>query len=82
MVGRPLTDLEIADCFNAGLGRRHRTRLLGGAPEPLFEPARAGGDAVIHYTRDYATSALHELAHWCLAGRCSGRIRTCTTSRL
>lgn len=63
-----LTDRQIAGCFNRTLGRRHGVRLLGGAPEPLYLPA-AGGVATIRYTRDYAASALHELAHWSIAGR-------------
>ncbi|MGD8415415.1 MAG: elongation factor P hydroxylase [Pseudomonadales bacterium] len=68
----PLTDRQIAGCFNRGLGRRHRVRLLGGAEEPLYLP---GDDwATIRYTRDYAASALHELAHWCTAGAARRRL--------
>ena len=63
-----LTDVQIADCFNRGLGSRHGVRLIGGAAEPLYQPASAGEVAIIRYTRDYAASALHELAHWCIAG--------------
>jgi elongation factor P hydroxylase len=64
---RPLTDREIAGCFNRHLGRRHGVRLVGGAAEPLYLPGQEGW-SVIRYTRDYAASALHELAHWCIAG--------------
>lgn len=68
----PLTDRQIAGCFNRGLGRRHRVRLVGGAGEPLYLP---GDDwATIRYTRDYAASALHELAHWCTAGAARRRL--------
>jgi len=63
-----LDDRQIAGCFNAQQGRRYRVRLIGGASEPLYLPARSSGWATIRYTRDYARSALHELAHWCLAG--------------
>lgn len=66
MIG--LTDRQIAGCFNRGLGRQHAVRLIGGAAEPLYVPGEAGCPAVIRYTRDYAASALHELAHWCIAG--------------
>ncbi len=52
-----------ADCFY----QDYRTRLRGGAREPLYEPFPAG-DAVIHYREDFAASALHEVAHWCIAG--------------
>ncbi len=55
-----------ADCFYAD----YRTHLRGGASEPLYMPAqRRSGDAVIHYREDFAASALHEVAHWCIAGR-------------
>lgn len=64
---RPLTDREIAGCFNRSLGRRHGVRLVGGATEPLYVPDQDGW-SIIRYTRDYAASALHELAHWCIAG--------------
>jgi hypothetical protein len=48
--------------------------LLGGAAEPLYEPAQGEGPARLWFTQDYASSALHEAAHWCLAG---ARRRTC-----
>ena len=69
MQGPALSDVEIADCFNAGMGRRYQVHLVGGATEPLYEPASEAGPARIHYTLNYAASALHELAHWCIAGR-------------
>jgi len=54
--------------FNGLVGPRYRTVLLGGAAEPLYVPATKRRPAIIRYTRDYAQSALHELAHWCIAG--------------
>lgn len=62
-----ITDREIAGRFNAGPGRRARTLLVGGAPEPMYLPGCARRPALIRYTRNYAQSALHEIAHWCLA---------------
>ena len=44
------------------------TRIQGGAPEPYYESGSAG-TAVIYYREDFAASALHEIAHWCLAGK-------------
>lgn len=45
------------------------TRLRGGAAEPFYRPAGDGVDFhCIEFTRDYAASALHEVAHWCVAG--------------
>ncbi len=64
----PMRDDEIARRFNAAFSRSHGTVLIGGALEPRYLPARGHRPAVIRYTRDYAQSALHELAHWCLAG--------------
>lgn len=44
-------------------------QLRGGAAEPLYQPRREAAELdVIHYTRDYYASALHEVAHWCIAG--------------
>lgn len=52
-------------CFFA----RYQTLLVGGGSEPLYQPA----DATSRYHRiiyrdTYFASALHEIAHWCLAG--------------
>ncbi|UWN48392.1 Elongation factor P hydroxylase [Alcanivorax sp. ALC70] len=57
-------DLEtlFRDTFYA----RHHTVLEGGFAEPLYRP---GAPARIRYTHDYFRSALHEVAHWCVAGR-------------
>jgi len=59
---------EIARRFNGAVGHRYDTVLIGGAEEPLYKPAAPGRPAEIRYTRDYAQSALHEMAHWCIAG--------------
>lgn len=61
-------DLEriFRDCFF----EPHATLLEGGAPEPLYLPS-ADPDLRPHrilYREDYFASALHEVAHWCLAG--------------
>lgn len=60
-------DLErvFAGCF----ARSHRTRLLGGAEEPLYQPAADSGDwNLLYYRQDFFASALHEISHWCIAG--------------
>ncbi|MCC1497129.1 elongation factor P hydroxylase [Alcanivorax sp. 1008] len=65
---RTLTSVELeklfADCFLV----TENTRLVGQAEEPLYLPACDGLPAQIFYTRDYFRSALHEIAHWCVAG--------------
>ena len=70
MPGRSVaTDRSIAGLFNVRLGPKYATLLIGGAEEPLYLPAAPGRSrALLRYTRDYARSALHELAHWSLAG--------------
>ncbi|WP_444945342.1 elongation factor P hydroxylase [Microbulbifer sp. VTAC004] len=45
------------------------TRLCGGFPEPYYRPAAMNkGVHQVEFTLDYAASALHEVAHWCVAG--------------
>ena len=70
----------VVEIFNQLFAEALNTRLIGGAPEPIYIPAgysegRAshGGKEVCDYHRlyfreDYLSSALHESAHWCLAG--------------
>jgi len=54
-----------AECF----ARDFATRLVGGAEEPLYLPAEAEGELhSIYYREDFFASALHEVAHWCIAG--------------
>lgn len=43
--------------------------MVGGATEPLYLPARQGRLAELYYREDFAASALHEAAHWCIAGK-------------
>ena len=62
---------RIVRVFNACFGDAEglKTRLQGGAPEPFYRPA--GGQQsyhVVEFTFDYGASALHEAAHWCVAG--------------
>ncbi len=52
-----------ADCFEA----RHGVRLVARDDEPLYEPGGAAG-ARLGYLRNHPRSALHEAAHWCIAG--------------
>jgi len=39
---------------------------VGGGEEPVYLP---GTPAKIIFTHDYFSSALHEVAHWCIAGK-------------
>ncbi|MEP6391164.1 MAG: elongation factor P hydroxylase [Halioglobus sp.] len=55
-----------AQCFED----RWNTRLCGGASEPYYQPS-AGAQLPhqLFYREDFFASALHESAHWCIAGR-------------
>lgn len=59
---------SIQDAFHALFEKSYNVRLEGGFPEPVYIPATDTEPARIRFTRDYATSALHEIAHWCVAG--------------
>jgi len=54
-------------CFSGPEGLN--TRLCGGFSEPYYRPTGgAQSHHLIEFTRDYPASALHEVAHWCVAG--------------
>ncbi|MEH6593857.1 MAG: elongation factor P hydroxylase [Halioglobus sp.] len=56
--------------FNGCFGQSFNTRLVGGHDEPLYLPPGEGVScAQIQYRLDYFASALHEVAHWCIAGK-------------
>ncbi|MFK7896827.1 MAG: elongation factor P hydroxylase [Myxococcota bacterium] len=55
-----------AECF----AETYQTALVGGGAEPLYVPS-PDPDHKPHeiiYREDFFASALHEVAHWCLAG--------------
>ncbi|MEJ2415512.1 MAG: elongation factor P hydroxylase [Exilibacterium sp.] len=55
--------------FNRQFWLSHNTRLQKGGVEPVYLPADARVSCHrIIFTRDYFSSALHEIAHWCVAG--------------
>ena len=55
-----------AQCFED----RWNTRLHGGASEPYYQPASSAQlTHSLFYREDFFASALHEIAHWCIAGR-------------
>ena len=57
----------ICEIFNSGVGEKYGTVLYGGRDEPLFLP-RCDSPDEIYFRDDFASSALHEIAHWCIAG--------------
>ncbi|MEM6707711.1 MAG: elongation factor P hydroxylase [Pseudomonadota bacterium] len=63
-----LSCADIEACFARCFYRTHNVVLSGGFDEPYYQPARHGVPAELRYRSDYAASALHETAHWCIAG--------------
>lgn len=46
----------------------YNTELVSGGTEPLYTPANSTQCARIIFRADYIRSALHEIAHWVIAG--------------
>lgn len=60
---------DLITLFNTLFQPSENTILVGGSEEPLYLPADATHAAHrVIFTRDYFASALHEIAHWCIAG--------------
>lgn len=60
---------QLVSEFNSRAGSVYNTELVGGADEPLYLPAEGNkGRHRIYFRENFLSSALHELAHWCLAG--------------
>jgi elongation factor P hydroxylase len=56
--------------FNQCFEKTHRTRLVLGGDEPLYVPAKNEKSFhQIFFARGYFSSALHEIAHWLIAGK-------------
>lgn len=59
----------VSRVFNAFFEVQLQTRLVGGADEPFYRPA--DDESPYHrifFRADYVSSALHEIAHWLVAG--------------
>ena len=59
---------QVLDVFH-GTFAGGDVRVAGGFPEPFYLAPQGGAPAEIRFTRDYLNSSLHEIAHWCIAGR-------------
>jgi elongation factor P hydroxylase len=60
---------RVLGCFNQCFTKPFNTVLVGGADEPLYQPSTNGlAPHQIYFRSDYLASALHEAAHWCIAG--------------
>ena len=61
-----VTAKEVVATFNRLFQETEGTVLVGGASEPFYVP---GQPNQVLFRADYVRSALHEVAHWCVAGR-------------
>lgn len=60
----------VCEVFHSCFAAPYRTKLIGGAGEPLYQPAVNDGDwHVIYFREDFPSSALHEISHWSIAGK-------------
>ena len=62
---------KIEALFKDVFFKSHQTVLCGGFTEPEYIPSQNPSELHphrIHYRSDYTASALHETAHWCIAG--------------
>lgn len=64
-----LTQSQICQCFNKVFSAKFAVRLVGGGKEPDYFPATAMRPGLIVARENFAASALHEAAHWCVASR-------------
>ena len=65
----PLCPERLQRVFDACFRGPENTLLCGGAEEPFYAPAANPGEPHrLWYREDFFASALHEAAHWCIAG--------------
>ncbi len=60
---------DLIRALNTRYLNQFKTRLVGGFAEPFYQAARGEKWAQIQFREDFYRSALHELAHWCVAGK-------------
>ena len=61
--------VDLETLFEQCFYKDYKTLLMGGADEPLYRPATSSDEPHrLYYRADYFASALHEIAHWCIAG--------------
>lgn len=62
-----VTQAEVVACFNTAFAAEFGVRMVGGATEPAYLPRTPRRAAIIYCREDFASSALHEAAHWLVA---------------
>lgn len=64
----PIKLEQLISVFHAVFFEPFNTQLIAHGQEPLYSPATPSQPAKIIFSHDYFASALHEVAHWCVAG--------------
>jgi hypothetical protein len=60
---------DLIRIFNQLFADTENTCLVLGGDEPIYLPAKSAQEAnEIHFAHGFFASALHEVAHWCIAG--------------
>lgn len=66
---------QLIELFNLTFEKEFNVRLVKGQDEPIYLPAGAGEGSInakpyaqVVFAHGFFASALHEIAHWCLAG--------------
>lgn len=61
---------DLIDLFNVTFSKTENTVLVKGAHEPIYIPASVKHQSHrIVFAHGYFASALHEISHWCIAGK-------------
>ncbi|AFJ46324.1 elongation factor P hydroxylase [Shimwellia blattae] len=61
---------QLIDIFNHCFATEYNTRLVKGDDEPIYLPADASEPwNRIVFAHGYYASAIHEISHWCIAGK-------------
>ena len=67
---------QLIEIFNSCFADEFNTRLIKGDDEPIYLPA----DAEVPYNRivfahGFYASAIHEISHWCIAGKARREVK-------
>ena len=61
---------DLIELFNGLFLEADNCELVRGGGEPLYQPARVPGEHhQLQFAHGFFASALHEIAHWCIAGQ-------------
>ncbi|CAA0117532.1 Elongation factor P hydroxylase [BD1-7 clade bacterium] len=62
---------DLITIFNGLFAEKENTQLARGDGEPIYLPATEGDSAChqVVFAHGFFASALHEIAHWCIAGK-------------